>query len=346
MKSSKSAVLHGARDLRIESCALTEPGEGEVLVRVAHVGVCGSDLAYFMNGRGSFSVVQEPLVLGHEASGILEAVGEGVDDLTVGTPVAIQPGRACMVCDECRAGRRHLCPDMRYLGSGASIPHEPGALTEFFIVRCDQLFPLDPAVDLAMGALAEPLAVALHALNVAGGVKGASVLVSGAGPIGLLTAAGALDQGAERVIVTDLHQHMLEIAERLGASSVLNVATDQGLEELLALEPVDLAFEASGSHQALGNCIGAVRRGGIVTQVGMPPMGPVPVDIGRMISKELSFRTSFRFNDEFGDAVAMLARQPSLRHLITSEFPLEQAEDALTATADRSQHCKVVIRVA
>jgi L-idonate 5-dehydrogenase len=185
----KALVVHGAGDLRFDDLPALTPESGQVLVRNTHGGICGSDLHYYKHGAvGAFSL-KEPLVLGHEVVGRIEDDPSGA--VAAGTPVAIHPATPCGNCPECLAGVRNVCRNARYFGSAASFPHTQGGFSEYMIVRQDQIRLLPDTLPLSRAVLAEPLAVGLHALNRAGGVAGAKVLVGGSGPIGILAAGPA-----------------------------------------------------------------------------------------------------------------------------------------------------------
>jgi L-idonate 5-dehydrogenase len=337
-----SVVVHGAGDLRVEERPLPRPGPGQVLVESTHGGICGSDLHYYLDGAVGAFALREPLTLGHEVVGtVAEDHGEGPSPrLAPGTPVAIHPGIACERCPECRGGHPHVCRHSRYLGSAAHTPHTQGGFASFLAIRRDRLRPLPAGLPASRAVLAEPLGVALHALSRTGGVRGANVLVSGAGPIGALTAGAAKAAGAARVWACDLLDPPLARARAAGADETLRVGARD-----LPEEHFDVVIEASGAPAALGGVLAAVKRRGVVVQLGSLPGGPVAATLASIVAKEIELRGSFRFRTEIDDAVAMLATSERLEAVITHTFPLEEAAEAMEVAADPAVSGKVVLRL-
>ncbi len=345
-RRARAMVLHGAGDLRMEDVAVAAPGPGEVLLDVAYCGICGSDLHYAIHGRGAFSIVTEPLILGHELSARIAALGPGVDDgaLSIGQPVAVNPARPCGSCRDCLEGRPQTCQRTRYLGAANFVPHVQGGIVEQLVVSAAQAVPLPDGVGLRLAALAEPLAVSVHGVRRAGNVAGRHVLVTGAGPIGLLAAVAARAAGAASVVVTDLQDLALGLARRLGVTEALNVGRPDGQARLAELGGhIDVAIEASGVHAALRSCVDAVRSGGVVVQLGMMAEDATPVPVGRMMAREIDYRASLRFGHEFAEAVRLLGEHPELEALITHEIPLADAPSSIATAADRTSASKVLI---
>lgn len=336
----KACVLHGAKDLRMEDWDLRPLAEDKVRVRIQYVGLCGSDLHYWAYGKGTFSVVSEPLIMGHEASGTIAGVGAAVSDSFItGMPVAVNPATICHRCEPCLSGRPELCQNVLYLGSAGTIPHVQGALCEYLDVPPSQIVGLPEGVDLRLGALAEPLSVALHSVRLAGSVFGKSVLVTGAGPIGLLASACLLAAGAARVDISDVRQQSLDLADELDLGVTHNVSTPQGLQELAKLDSsFDLAIEASGASAGTSTALASVKPAGSVVQVGMLPAGPSSVRTDLIIQKQLTYQGSLRFGLEFHDAVNTLQRSKSLQQIVTSIVPLADTAEALHAMT-APDHC-------
>lgn len=333
-------VIHARGDLRMEPAASPPPGPGEVRVRIAWGGICGSDLHYLQHGGVGASVLREPMILGHEVSGFVETCGDGVKGLPAGTPVAIHPARPCGTCPECRRGLRNLCRDVRFLGSAARVPHTQGGFRRVVNVAASQLHRLPPGLDPRRAALAEPLAVALHAVGRAGPCAGRTVLVQGAGPIGALIVAALAVRGAARIVATDLHDFPLAVARRLGATETWNARHAAPEEEF------DVVFEATGVEEALPSAVARARRGGILVQVGMFPPGMVAVPMAQIIARELDLRGSFRFDGEFAEALTMLAAHPRIADgLVTHEVAFAAFADAFAAAADRRSAAKVLLRI-
>jgi L-idonate 5-dehydrogenase len=331
--------IHAKDDLRVEPQQLPAVGAGEVLLKLGAGGICGSDLHYYFEGRNGSFVVREPLIPGHEASAVVAAVGEGVTRVAVGDKVAVSPSHACGRCDYCRSGREHLCENMRFLGSASVFPHAQGLFREFFVMGERQCFPVAGDVSLGELAFAEPLAVALHAVNRGGDLLGKSVLVTGAGTIGCLTVLAARLAGAARVSVSDILDRPLEQARAVGADATLHAARDA---EALRTPQFDVAYEVSGSFAALKTCVAAVKRGGVVVQVGTLPHEPLPFVVNDVMAKELDLRGAFRWGIEFDWAVRYLStRRVDVRPLLSGQYPLADAVAAFHAAADKNRSTKV-----
>ena len=334
----KALVVHGAGDLRFDELPEAAPEPGQVLVRNTHGGICGSDLHYYKHGAVGAFALREPLALGHEVVGRIENDPSG--NLPTGTPVAIHPASACGNCPECGAGLRNVCRNARYFGSAASFPHTQGGFSEYMIVRQDQIRALPTSLPLSRAVLAEPLAVGLHALNRAGGVAGAKVLVGGSGPIGILVAGAAKAAGAEEVWTTDLLDHPLKIALDVGVDHTVRIGT-----ESLPDQYFDVAIEASGAPGAVGPTLAAVRRRGVMVQLGMFPPGARPAELSALVAKEIDWRGAFRFDTEFDDSIALLAGTDALDPVITHTFDLTDAVAAMDVAADPAASGKVVLRL-
>ncbi|GAA1900598.1 L-idonate 5-dehydrogenase [Lapillicoccus jejuensis] len=334
----KAVVVHAARDLRVEERPVPDPGEGEVRVRMTHGGICGSDLHYYLDGRVGSFVLQGPLVLGHEVVGTVDLDPSGRH--APGTKVAIHPAYADHRCPECLAGHPNTCRNARYLGSAASDPQTQGGFAEHTVVRLDQLRPLPQGLELDRAVLAEPLGVALHALDRAGDVRGRRVLVTGAGPIGALVVAAAAARGAAEVTATDLQDKALEVAHLVGATRTVRVDREP-VPELAH----DVAVEASGSPRGLSTAIASVVRGGTVVQVGSLPGGDLSVALGALVSREITLRGAFRFTDEIDEALHLLATDDRFGHVVTHTFPLADVARAMDVALDPGRSSKVVLEL-
>jgi L-idonate 5-dehydrogenase len=339
----KAAVVHGADDLRVEELPDPVAGPGQVLVALEWGGICGSDVAYWRSGTSGTAVLQDPLVLGHEVAGRVVGLGEGVTGVEVGARTTVHP--ATPVGDHVMhpetVGRTNLWPEVRYFGSAAFQPHEDGGFSGLRAVRADQLRLLPDGVSTKEGAVAEPFGVALHAVHRAGDVRGRTVLVNGAGPIGALAVAAAKVAGAGRVIAADLSETALSIARAMGADEVVRVAAGEALPS-----DVDVAIESSGAPRALGGVIAAVRRGGTLVQVGNLPGGEVSAVLGNIVTREIDYRGSYRFVDEISDAIRLMDGTVDVSPVMTHEFALDDAVEAFRTAADRSTgSSKVMLRL-
>lgn len=347
-----AAVCYGREDVRIEAGATREPGPDEVRVAVSFGGICGSDIHYYRHGAVGDFALREPMVLGHEVSGVILDVGSNVKGLVPGTRAALDPSRPCLACRYCRSGRSNLCTNMQFLGSAARSPHVQGGFAQQLVLRHDQVVPVADEVDLLQLSVAEPLSVALHAVNRAGPLLGTRVIVAGSGPIGLLTARAAGFAGAQEVVSTDIEDGPLEVARlRMGASRTINVASQpEALVELAEHDSgagyFDVAFEASGAASALTSLFPVLRAGGRIVQIGMMPRGSTPLPVNALQSREISLLGAFRASNEFRDAVDLIVSGAiDVSPILSGIYPLEQAALALERAGDRSSVVKLHLSI-
>ncbi|MDP1647359.1 MAG: L-idonate 5-dehydrogenase [Rubrivivax sp.] len=336
---SLACLIHGAHDLRLEQETPPPLGTHDVLLRLGAGGICGSDLHYYQHGRVGNFVVREPLVPGHEASGVVVAVGAEVTRVSPGQRVAINPSHPCGRCDYCSAGRGNLCRSMFFLGSASVFPHAQGMFRERFVMGERQLTPITKDhITLGEIACAEPLSIGLHAIHRAGPVLGETVLVTGGGTIGCMSVMAARLAGAAHVICCDINDRALEIARTVGADRTIR--SDQLPAAELA-DIADVAIEAAGSPAALGTCLAATRRGGRIVQVGtLPPEIPFPAN--NLMARELDYRGAFRAHLEFDWAVqAIRTRRVDVRPLISAQLPLARSQEAFDLALDKSRSTKV-----
>ena len=339
-----AVVIHAAHDLRVEDQPAPDPGPGEVRIRIGRGGICGSDLHYFHAGGFGAVRLRAPMVLGHEAAGVVEAVGQGVTHVVPGDAVAVNPSLPCGACAQCLAGRPNHCLDMRFLGSAMRTPHVGGAFRARFTTEAARAVKLPEGLGVERAAFAEPLSVVLHAAAQAGALLGARVLVTGAGPIGVLAAAVARLGGAREVVVTDLLPEPLAIARAMGADTTYAVAENPD-----ALAPYtadkgyfDVVFEASASAQALGAGLAAARPGAVMVQLGLG--GDVALPLGALVAREVRLVGSFRFHHEFGHALEVLAGgRLDPTPMLTAVVPVAEAERAFALASDRRRAMKVQI---
>lgn len=339
----KAVVVHGPGDVRVDERAVPVPDAGEVLLALEWGGICGSDVAYWKRGASGTATLRHPLVLGHEVAGRIAALGPGVSGLSEGQPVTVHPAQLVGdgVLPERIAGRTNLYPRVRYFGSAAFDPHTDGGFSEYRAVPAAQIRPLPEGVGTEQGALAEPLAVALHAVGRVPVLRGRTVLVNGAGPIGSLVVAAARHRGAATVVAADLAAPSLAVARAMGADETRDLSRGAELPE-----DVDVVFEASGAPAALGPVLRATARGGTLVQVGNLPGSAVSAVLGSLVTREISWVGSYRFVEEIDDALRALRDGLDVRPVITHRFGLEQAEEALSVAADRSSgSSKVMLRL-
>jgi L-idonate 5-dehydrogenase len=334
----RSLEIHAPGDLRLVERDPASPGPGQVRLAVEYGGICGSDLGYWKQGVSGTAVMKRPFVLGHEISGTIAELDEGVTGLAVGQGVTVHPARTHSPLPAELTGRENLHPDLTYLGSAAQDPHTDGAFAQSLTVDADQIVPLPEGLTTRRAVLAEPLGVAMHAVSRAGEIAGRHVLVSGCGPVGLLVVLAARAAGAAHITAVDLAEVARERARALGADVVGE--TTEGMDPAISV-----AFEASGAPASLDGILRNIARAAIVVQVGNLPPTPVSVSLGPVVSKELEYRGTYRFVSEIEQAVELLARSEEAEQVISDEFPLEDAEAAFEAAAGRGSS-KVVLTFA
>ena len=342
----KAIVIHAAKDLRIEEQSVDTPGPGEVQITMAAGGICGSDLHYYNHGGFGTIKVKEPMVLGHEVSGHIAALGEGVTSLKVGQLVAVSPSRPCNTCKFCLEGKQNRCLNMRFYGSAMPFPHIQGAFRQVLNADASQCAIAD-GLTAGEAAMAEPLAVCLHATRRAGGMVGKSVLVTGCGPIGILSILCARRAGADHIMATDLSDFTLGMAKQVGADEVINMGkTPDGLEKYHAEKGTfDILYECSGAAPALTAGIHAMRPGGTIMQLGLG--GDMSLPMMAITAKELSLKGSFRFHEEFHTGVSLMQKGLiDVKPLITHTVDIDDAVAGFELASDRSQAMKAQISFA
>jgi L-iditol 2-dehydrogenase len=330
-----AAVLDRPGSVRVEERPVPGLGPREVLVEIASVGVCGSDVHYFREGRIGDFVVTAPLVLGHEASGRVVELGPGASGPAPGTLVAIEPGVPCRHCDQCRAGRYNLCPDVRFLAT----PPVDGAFTRYLAVPEDFCFPVPPAMSADEAALIEPLCVGVWACRKAGVRPGERVLVTGAGPIGLVAALVAGASGAH-VTVCDVNPARLQRAADLGVAATADLRRD----ELSQLGPAGSFIECTGADGLAGRGLAALEPAGTAVLVGMSAQDELRLPLSLLQTRELVVTGTFRYANCYPAAIALAASGAvPLRSLVDAAFGLTEAQEALQATGHDPALVKVVV---
>ncbi len=339
----RAVVIHAARDLRIDELPLVNPGKGQVRVRIEAGGICGSDLHYYHHGGiGTAIRLKEPMVLGHEVAGIVEAVAGGVQTVKPGDRVAVSPSRPCGLCRFCQAGQQIHCLDMRFYGSAMRFPHVQGAFREALIADAGQCHVVPASLSAGEAAMAEPLAVCLHAARRAGPLLGKRVLVTGSGPIGALCAIAVRRAGAADVVATDVSDAPGAILKLVGVDRYINVAREQDAFADYARDKgsFDVLFEASGNDKALTAAFEVLRPQGIIVQVGLGGTATLPINT--IVAKEFELRGTFRFHEEFGLGVELLSKGlVDVKPLISATLPFHQAREAFELASDRSRSMKV-----
>jgi len=324
----KALVIHAAKDLRLEESDLVAPDIDEVVIETAVGGVCGSDLHYYNHGGFGPITLKQPMILGHEVSGVVRELGSAELGLKVGDLVAVSPSRPCYACTYCYEGNHNHCENMQFYGSAMPMPHIQGAFRQQLTAKASQCVVAN-SLSAGEAAMAEPFAVTLHATKRAGDLLGKKVLVTGCGPIGVLAIIAARRAGASEIVATDIADNALSIAAICGADNTINVMNNPDKLEAYATGKgyFDAMYECSGNVQALTSGIAAIR----------PRMM-------QLTAKEIDLRGSFRFHPEFRSAVELMSSGlVDVKPLITHTVSLDDAESAFTIANDRNVAMKAQI---
>jgi L-iditol 2-dehydrogenase len=336
MSTMQVSVLRDVGQIDVEERPVPEATADEVVVEVGSVGVCGSDVHYYEHGRIGPYVVDSPLVLGHEAGGVVTAVGPGVTTLEVGQRVSIEPGVPCRRCSQCLAGRYNLCPDVRFFAT----PPYDGAFSQFVAMPASFVYPIPDGMSDDAAGLIEPLSVGVWACRRGGVAPGKSVLVTGGGPIGLIAAQTARAYGADTVTVTDVNQHRLGVAASLGLATIDVAQTsiaDTGIE-------ADVLLECSGNARATWDAVSTLARAGSVVLVGMGG-DIVQLPLSYVQDREVTITGAFRYANTWPTAIQLAASgRVDLDAMVTGHYGLRDVEAALTASRDDPTSMKAIVR--
>lgn len=335
-------VIHAPHDLRVQELETGALQPQQLKVKVKAGGICGSDLHYYHHGGFGTVRIKEPMVLGHEVSGVIAEAGSGITDIAPGTRISISPSLPCGSCKYCQEGKQNHCLDMRFYGSAMRMPHVQGAFRQEIVIERSQAHVVADHVSDGEAAMAEPLSVALHAVRRAGPLFGKRVLVTGCGPIGALTVIAARRAGALQIVVTDVARMPLESALKVGADQAIDVSADPQALQAFTKDKgsFDVLFEVSGNEQALRGALDTLRPGAVIVQVGLG--GDINFPANLLVGKELEWRGAFRFHEEFAIAVELMnKRLVDVKPLISATYPFEQSVEAFNIAGDRSRMMKV-----
>ena len=341
----KALKIHGAMDLRIEDYPLEKLSSNQVQISIATGGICGTDLHYYKHGGFGHIKLKEPMVLGHEVSGYITKLGSKVTNFSIGQLVSVSPSRPCNKCQFCLEGNQNHCANMKFYGSAMPFPHIQGAFRETLIAEDYQCVPAD-GLSPEEAAMAEPLAVCLHAIKQAGNIFGKKVLITGSGPIGTLSVLSARRAGAEEIFVTDISDQALKFSSSVGADKVINTAKNYNQIEKFQVNKgfFDLAIECSGSASGINDAIKSLKPKGTLIQLGLG--GDILMPLVSVTTKELNLKGSFRFHSEFALAVKMMKKKLiDVKPLITHSIPFLNAEKGFNiAMNDHENSMKVQLK--
>lgn len=342
----KSYLLYGKKEVRFSDIPYPETtANNEVIVHVKSVGICGSDIHYYKDGKIGDFIPKEPFALGHELSGVIEQESTLYPRLKKGTRVSINPSRPCKTCATCKTGKQNLCPSMKYIGSASVYPHLNGGFSEYIKIPAENCVVIDDFISFETAALLEPLSVVLHAISLAGDLQGKSVLITGAGTIGQLCHMVAKLSTSASIVITDIRDSALEKALEIGVTAALSPKHPDFEKDVMALAPngYDILLEASGAPNILPNTVSFLKKGGKVIQLGMYPEG-AQFPFAAFMKNEITYQPSFRFNNEYGKALDLLkTKQLDLTKIISDRFPYDKIPDAMKKAASSLSDIKIII---
>ncbi len=336
----KAFYLESIKRFSKEEVGIPSPGPDEVLVKVKRVGICGSDVHYYEHGRIGNFIIEKPLILGHEAAGEVVAVGADVKNLKIGDRVAMEPGIPCRKCKFCKTGRYNLCPDVKFWAT----PPVDGTFTEYVKHPADFCFKLPSSVSYEEGAMFEPLAVGLWAVEKAELKPENSVAILGVGTIGMMTLKSALAVGVTDITVFDISDFKLDIAKQFGAKTV-NSKDPNVFKNYL--DTFDVVFETAGNSVTTSNTINLVGRGGTIVLVGLPSKDENIMNTNLLNSKEGVIKTVFRYANMYPRAVQLVSSgKIQLKPLITKYFDFDQLPEAFEyVVKNNDKVIKVMINI-
>jgi len=331
----KAAVLHKPLDLRVEEVSIPQIGSNEVLVKMKRVGVCGSDIHFYLEGSIASFIVKKPLILGHECAGEIMEIGGEVKDLKIGQRVVIEPGFTCGKCEYCKTGRYNLCREVKFYAA----PPYDGAFAEYVSAPEQNVYVMPDEMSYEEGAMIEPLAVGMMATKMGEVMAQDIVAVLGAGPIGQMALQAAKTYGVPEIFVTDVADYRLEYAKKFGANEVINTAKENIMEKIMELtdnKGIDIVIEASGASSAIQQSIDIVRPGGRIVLVGYPPKD-VQMPLNKVISKELRIQGIHRYANVFPAAIkAVSSGKAVVKPFVTNVFSLEQINEAFEVNINKT----------
>ena len=345
MMKTRACVLHAQEDVRIETREVDDVGPQQVLIRIGAGGLCGSDIHYYWSGGIGTIRVTEPIIMGHEVAGTVEAVGKNVTRVRPGDRVGLNPSRPCGKCKFCLEGLQQHCLEMQYFGSAMRKPHTNGGFRDLLVAEEFQCELVGDKASIGEAACAEPLAVGLHAVNQAGNLLGKRVLVTGAGPIGALLIGAVRHAGAQEIVAIDLSEAPLKAAMAMGATTVINSGQDP--DRLMADYSADkgyfdVVFECTGVGAVLKQAFPVIRPRGTIIQVGICSSADIPFNA--LVGKEIKLVGTHRFHQEYAVAVRLIREQRiDVRPVISATLPMERIADAFAIARDRSSQMKVLL---
>ncbi len=346
MMKNRAAYMTGLNKMEIRDIEMPVLRDRDVLVKLEYVGICGSDVHYLEHGKIGDFIVEGDFILGHECAGTVTEVGSGVKNLKVGDKVALEPGITCGQCEFCKTGRYNLCPDVEFLAT----PPYHGSLMNYIAFPENMCFKLPENITTKEGALVEPLAVGMHAA-IQGNVKlGDSVVILGAGTIGLVTLLACKAYGATEITVVDVLPKRLEYAKKLGATATINaleVDVFSEMDKITGKKGVDIVIETAGSARTISQTPYLVKNGGTIVLVGLAPQDIIEFNFAKIMAKEAQIKSVFRYRNIYPTAIKAIANGViDISGIVTHEFDFEDSAKAFDHVINNKQDVvKAVIKI-
>lgn len=343
---NQAAFMTGLNQIEIRDVPMPEPKADQVLVKVEYVGICGSDVHYLEHGAIGDFVVNGDFILGHECAGTIIEVGDKVTDLKVGDRVALEPGITCGQCEFCKTGKYNLCPDVEFLAT----PPYHGCLENYIAFPANMCFKLPDAISTKEGALVEPLAVGMHAAGQGKVGLGDSIVILGAGCIGLMTLLSCKAYGATDITVVDIMDKRLDHAMKLGATRVINakeVDVIQKIEEITGGRGADVVLETAGSKVTIQQTPYLVKRGGTIVLVGLAADDIIDYNFAKIMNKEAEIKSVFRYRNIYPKAIHAIEKGIiEVAEIVTHEFDFQDSEKAFDfVIRNKNDVVKAVIKI-
>lgn len=329
----QASYLYGIRDLRLEQAPIPVPGPGEVLLKIASVGICGSDVHYYLEGRIGSQIVTDPIIMGHEFSAYVAGFGEGVKGFELGQLVTVEPGISCGKCESCIHGHPNLCPQVRFCGT----PPVNGVFAGYSVMPAENCFLLPPGFSPDDGAMLEPLGIAIHTIDLGRLKTGFTVAILGAGPIGLLCSAIARAAGASEIYMTEPLAYRRKFASRYGATAVFDPENQDIVTEIknaTGSRGVDVAIEAAGASETPQQGAQLCRPGGKLVLAGIPADDNLRLNASTIRHRGLTIKVVRRMKHTYPRAIRLVeSGQVDLKPLVTHQFSLGSLADAFEIVA-------------
>ncbi|QUH30716.1 NAD(P)-dependent alcohol dehydrogenase [Vallitalea guaymasensis] len=343
---NRAVYMQGTNNMVFKDVAVPELLPKDVLIKIDTVGICGSDVHYYQHGKIGDFVVNGDFILGHECAGEVVQVGSEVENLVVGDRVCLEPGKTCGKCEFCKEGKYNLCPDVEFFAT----PPYHGVLQNYVKHPEDMCFKLPDNVSNMEGALVEPLAVGLHAASIGDVKLGDTVVIFGTGCIGLVTLLSCKARGASNIIVVDVLENRLKMAEKLGATSVINAKETDVIKQVESLtdgKGANVVIDTAGAEITVKQTVDVVKRGGIIVLVGMTPNDEVSFNFMKLMGKEGEVRTIFRYRNLYPVAInAIASGSINVKQIVSHEYDFEHTKEAFDFVVNNaSEVVKAVIKI-